>query len=106
MSTQSAKMWHEARKSEKKVLGVMVDMQKRAERRRAYYEKLVKAHCTETCLLVFFYWHCFVNTFIEPHEEGGTLRNSRVIACHVWCYHTFSSARTVHNGSTSIFFLG
>ncbi len=35
------KMWHEARKQEKKIRGMMVDYKKRAERRRGYYEKIV-----------------------------------------------------------------
>lgn len=34
-------MWHEARKQEKKLRGMMVDWKKRAERRRQYYENLV-----------------------------------------------------------------
>ncbi|RDD44987.1 CLK4-associating serine/arginine rich protein [Trichoplax sp. H2] len=33
-------MWHEARKHEKKLRGMMVDWKKRAERRRQYYESL------------------------------------------------------------------
>ncbi|XP_041353654.1 CLK4-associating serine/arginine rich protein-like isoform X2 [Gigantopelta aegis] len=32
-------MWHEARKQEKKIRGLMVDFKKRAERRREFYEK-------------------------------------------------------------------
>ncbi|KAL0266894.1 UNVERIFIED_CONTAM: hypothetical protein PYX00_009319 [Menopon gallinae] len=32
-------MWHEARKQEKKIRGMMVDYRKRAERRRDFYEK-------------------------------------------------------------------
>ena len=35
-------MWAEARKQEKKVRGIMVDHKKRAERRREYYEKIVR----------------------------------------------------------------
>lgn len=35
-------MWLEARKQEKKLKGMMVDHQKRAERRRDYYERIVK----------------------------------------------------------------
>jgi len=35
------KMWHEARKQEKKIRGLMVDYKKRAERRREFYEKIV-----------------------------------------------------------------
>ena len=34
-------MWHEARKQEKKLRGMMVDYKKRAERRRQYYERMV-----------------------------------------------------------------
>ncbi|XP_077866126.1 CLK4-associating serine/arginine rich protein-like isoform X2 [Saccoglossus kowalevskii] len=33
-------MWHEARKQERKLRGMMVDYKKRAERRREYYEKI------------------------------------------------------------------
>ncbi|XP_054712430.1 CLK4-associating serine/arginine rich protein-like [Uloborus diversus] len=33
-------MWHEARKQEKKIRGMMVDYKRRAERRREYYEKI------------------------------------------------------------------
>lgn len=36
-------MWHEARKHERKLRGMMVDYKKRAERRREYYEKIVSA---------------------------------------------------------------
>jgi len=34
-------MWHEARKQEKKLRGLMVDYKKRSERRRNYYEMIV-----------------------------------------------------------------
>ena len=37
-------MWHEARKQEKKLRGMMVDYRKRAERRRAFYERMVGFH--------------------------------------------------------------
>ena len=36
-------MWHEARKQEKKVKEAMVNYQRRAERRREYYDKLVSS---------------------------------------------------------------
>ncbi|CAJ0955842.1 unnamed protein product [Ranitomeya imitator] len=36
-----SRMWHEARKHERKLRGMMVDYKKRAERRREYYEKIV-----------------------------------------------------------------
>lgn len=35
------RMWHEARKQEKKIRGMLVDYKRRAERRRDYYEKIV-----------------------------------------------------------------
>jgi splicing factor, arginine/serine-rich 16 len=34
-------MWHEARKQEKKIRGMIVDYKRRAERRREFYEKTV-----------------------------------------------------------------
>lgn len=40
--TDWLKMWHEARKQEKKIRGLMVDYKKRAERRREFYEKIVR----------------------------------------------------------------
>ena len=39
--TNRGKMWHEARRQEKKVREVMVNLQRRAERRKEHYEKLV-----------------------------------------------------------------
>ena len=33
-------MWHEARKQERKIRGIMVNYKKRAERRRAFYERM------------------------------------------------------------------
>ena len=41
LTLQAKKMWHEARKQEKKIREVMVDFQKRAERRREHFEKTV-----------------------------------------------------------------
>lgn len=37
-------MWHEARKQERKIRGMLVDYRKRAERRQDFYEKIVKLH--------------------------------------------------------------
>jgi hypothetical protein len=39
-------MWHEARKQERKIRGIMVDYKKRAERRRDFYEKIVSYYLT------------------------------------------------------------
>lgn len=37
-------MWQEARKQEKKLRGIMIDYKKRAERRQAYYTKMVSEY--------------------------------------------------------------
>lgn len=37
-------MWNEARKQEKALKGMMVNFQRRAERRREYYERTVSVH--------------------------------------------------------------
>ena len=53
-------MWHEARKQEKKIRGLMVDYKKRAERRREYYEKIVRIEeCLQNmiCILVGYNSH-------------------------------------------------
>lgn len=38
---RASKMWHEARKQEKKLRGILVDHKKRAERRKTFYDKIV-----------------------------------------------------------------
>ena len=35
-------LWADARKEEKKLRGIMVDYKKRAERRKAFYERMVR----------------------------------------------------------------
>lgn len=50
-------MWHEARKQERKIRGIMVDYKKRAERRRDFYEKIVS----------FSLFYCFS----APRGWGG-----------------------------------
>jgi hypothetical protein len=44
-------MWQEARKQEKAIRGMMIDFQKRAERRKAYYQRM---------LVIWFlsFFHC------------------------------------------------
>lgn len=39
---ETTKMWHEARRQERKIRGMLVDYRRRAERRRDFYEKIVK----------------------------------------------------------------
>lgn len=38
-------MWHEARKQERKIRGMLVDYRRRAERRQDFYEKIVSLEC-------------------------------------------------------------
>lgn len=38
-------MWHEARKQEKMIRGMIVDYRRRAERRKDFYEKIVSYFC-------------------------------------------------------------
>ena len=40
MDLSDLRMWHEQRKEEKRIKGLLVDKRKRAERRRDYYEKI------------------------------------------------------------------
>jgi hypothetical protein len=46
-------MWHEARKQERKIRVMMVDYQKRADRRRQYYEQIVSQFSCFTVSLFF-----------------------------------------------------
>lgn len=41
-------MWHEARKQERKIRGMLVDYRRRAERRRDFYEKIVSFYIVLT----------------------------------------------------------
>ena len=47
----SCKMWHEARKHEKKIRGIMVDHKRRAERRNTYYDKIVRCKKKINCFI-------------------------------------------------------
>ena len=40
MKTRESGMWHEARRQERRIRGLMVDYRKRAERRREFYERI------------------------------------------------------------------
>lgn len=47
-------MWHEARKQEKKIRGMLVDYRKRAERRQDFYEKIVSFWLLEIQFEIIF----------------------------------------------------
>lgn len=60
-------MWQEARKHERKLRGMMVDYKRRGERRREYYEKIVRLSCFMSTLLhegesltCHFIWQSFM----------------------------------------------
>ena len=46
-------MWHEARKQEKKIREAVVDLKKRAERRRQHYAKQVGQPAASVCVSAF-----------------------------------------------------
>lgn len=55
-------MWHEARKQERRIRGLIVDYRRRAERRQDFYEKIVSwkfvdliSICSYMELLIVFY---------------------------------------------------
>ena len=47
-------MWHEARKQERKIRGLIVDYRRRAERRQDFYEKIVSEDGVKCCIQYFF----------------------------------------------------
>lgn len=55
-------MWHEARKQEKKLRGLMVDYKKRAERRRNYYERIVSNATNVMCVL-----NAYIRVYVNIH---------------------------------------
>jgi arginine/serine-rich splicing factor 16 len=62
-------MWHEARKQEKKIRGMIVDFRKRADRRKEFYERIVSV------LYVVFLsrlHNCFSIYFFEKKRADPT----------------------------------
>ena len=45
------RMWHEARRQEKKIRVMMVDYQRRADRRRQFYEQIVSTAEVFVCVV-------------------------------------------------------
>lgn len=78
-----ANMWHEARRQERKIRGLLVDYKKRADRRREFYEKIVSLtlmpKCVYTSLHVFsknllgfiFYFTAGTKTFMSLALNSG-----------------------------------
>lgn len=57
-------MWHEARKQEKKIRCMLVDYQRRAQRRKDYYDKIVSSqvltlYCVQCSLLINYIFTYF-----------------------------------------------
>lgn len=55
------RMWHEARRQEKKIRGLMVDFKKRADRRKEFYEKIVSNYL---CLKLFLFYNLDKQTMV------------------------------------------
>lgn len=64
----SYKMWHEARKQERKIRGMLVDYRKRAERRQDFYEKIVSV-ITLTPIALHL-WYCVRQNVYFVHRSG------------------------------------
>lgn len=54
-------MWHEARKQERRIRGLIVDYRRRAERRQDFYEKIVSWKFVDLISIwhIWSYWLCF-----------------------------------------------
>ena len=80
----SIKMWQEARKQEKKLRGIMIDYKKRAERRQAYYTKMVseywKRHLDLSFVSVEF---PNLSNKCEKHDISSWFR------WFIWCCNIF-----------------
>lgn len=63
-------MWHEARKQEKKIRGMLVDYRKRADRRKEFYEKIVSKKNrkkNQTKIKIFHFQKADPNRFLQVH---------------------------------------
>lgn len=81
VSTLHFNMWHEARKQERKIRGMLVDYRKRAERRQDFYEKIVSEHiqyCSniKICKVMF----CRFRKPIQRNLCKSTVENARYIS--------------------------
>ena len=77
--TRMREMWHEARRQERKIRCLMVDYQRRAERRRQHYEKIVRLVFSWKSRAWFARLHCesasefFVSRFNGTQHAIHTL---------------------------------
>lgn len=62
-------MWHEARKQEKKIRGMLVDYRKRADRRKEFYEKIVSVilRSRKHPEIIFLFQKSDPNRFLQVH---------------------------------------
>ena len=73
-------MWHEARKQEKKLRETMVNYQKRAERRREHYDKLVSCYDVLYLRIVLMINHRIVlEDFIVWPIAAGDMQHTYAI---------------------------
>jgi splicing factor, arginine/serine-rich 16 len=70
-------MWHEARKQEKKIRGMIVDYRKRADRRKEFYEKIVsRRHVSKfvsVCTNVFHPQRADPVQFLQLHGRKSKI---------------------------------
>lgn len=59
-------MWHEARKQEKKIRGMIVDYRKRADRRKLFYERIVSFTFGLSC-------RCLLTQLALPESRSDTV---------------------------------
>lgn len=74
-------MWQEARKQEKLIRGMMVDYKRRAERRKGFYDKIVKLVDKIKMTLIIFQkkdpaqflqvWGCKAKIHIDPNVASA-----------------------------------
>lgn len=60
-------MWHEARRQERKIRGMMVDYRRRAERRREFYEKIVSTANIKLILQKILFQKADPTQFLQLH---------------------------------------
>lgn len=71
-------MWHEARKQEKKIKGMIVDYRKRADRRKEFYEKIVSRHVLK-CSIDIYTTVVFFSELIQFSSSnfmGGNVKST------------------------------
>lgn len=75
-------MWHEARKQERKIRGLMVDYKKRADRRKEFYEKIVSYLIFTIFTINYFTVHCFLWNKFDLGGVGSCWSPIQPVCCN------------------------